>query len=255
MIYFSHIRDTGNTGDLMSGPANWFNFPEHRVVNYDEPIGPDATAVIYGGGTMTNWLQGKQLRPANGKNIAWGIGSSRHGETDPWPQPAGLDLAGVREWTAAREAMGLWVPCASCMSPLFDEAYEITRRAAVFTNASPGIRERYPVAFVPLPPTMENDRPMAEVVAFLGSAETVVTDSYHGIYWATLLGRRVVALPYSSKFFGLRHPPAYSRDRGLDWKARAKQAQIYPAALEQCRRASRAFYGRVLETIGARQAA
>ena len=256
MIYFSHIRDTGNTGDIMSGPANWFDFPEHRVVNYDEPIGDDATAVVYGGGTMNNWLQGRNLMHNQPQvaRIAWGIGSSRHGETDPWPDPRGFDLVGVREWTPEREAAGLWVPCASCMSPLFDETYEITREAVLFVNASPGIRERYPVAIGGLP-MMHNEWSMAEIVAFLGSAETVVTNSYHGVYWATLLGRKVVAISYSSKFWKLRHPPAYSLDRGLDWRDKARFALQYPAALAQCRAASRAFYGRVLETIGARQAA
>ncbi len=251
MIVFSHIRNTGNTGDLASCPAQWFDMPEHRVANYDAPLG-DCDTVIYGGGTMNNWLQGRPLSP--GTSIAWGIGSSRHGETEPWPDPHGFDLVGVREWSEARERAGLWAPCASCMSPLFNWAWPIKHEAVLFVNASPSIRSRYPVAVGGLP-TMANDRPMDEIVAFLGSAEVVVTDSYHGVVWGTLLRRRVVCMPYSSKFYGFRHPPAYSEDRGLDWRARAKEAAVYPAALEECRAASRAFYGRVMETIGERRAA
>ncbi len=247
MIYFSHIRNTGNTGDLMSGPANWFDFPDHRVVNYDEPIGDDATAVIYGGGTMNNWLQGRQPLP-NVKSIAWGIGSSRHGESEPWPDPRGFDLVGVREWTTAREAAGLWVPCASCMSPLFDENYEIKRAAVLFVNASPGIRERYPVAVGGLP-TMSNERPMDEIVAFLGSSETVVTDSYHGCWFAQMLGRRVVAIPYSSKFYGFKYPVAYSDNRGLDWKEKSKKTCGYPEALMESIGASVLFYDRVIDLL------
>ena len=111
MIVFSHIRNTPNTGDLMSCPVLWFDFPAHRVVNYDQPIG-NATAVVYGGGTMTNWLQRGHGLPSVPR-IAWGMGSSRHGETEPWPDPEGFALMGTREWTSEREAAGLWVPCAS----------------------------------------------------------------------------------------------------------------------------------------------
>ncbi len=251
MIVFSHIRNTPNTGDFASCPAQWFDFPEHRVENYDEPI-QDASAIIYGGGTMNNWLRGQT--PPKVPCIAWGIGSSRHGEMEPWPDPHGFALVGVREWSEDRERAGLWAPCASCMSPLFDGTWPIKHEAVLFVNASPSITERHGAAVGGLP-VMENDRPMAEIVAFLGSAEVVVTNSYHGVVWATLLRRRVVCLPYSSKFYNFRHPPAYSRDRGLDWREVAKEALVYPAALAECRAASRAFYERVMETLGERRAA
>lgn len=258
MIVFSHIRNTPNTGDLASCPAEYFDFPEHRAQNYDAPLGGDTFSgcdtVIYGGGTMHNWLQGRAVHPAVHDYIGWGIGSSRHGETEPWPDPEGFALLGTREWTPEREAAGLWAPCASCMSPLFDEIYPVKQGAVLFLNASPSIRSRYPVALGGLP-TMDNTQPMDEIVRFLATAEVVVTDSYHGVLWSTLLRRKVVVVPYSSKFYRLRHPPAYSRDRGLDWRAAAREAQVYPEALEQCRAASRAFYGRVMETLGERQAA
>jgi hypothetical protein len=250
MIVFSHIRNTPNMGDFASCPAQWFDFPNHRVQNYDEPI-PDASAIIYGGGTMNNWLHGRQHPKA--KLIAWGIGSSRHRETDPWPDPD-FELVGVREWSEEREVAGRWAPCASCMSLLFNGTWPIKHEAVLFVNASPSIKSRYPVAVGGLP-VMENDRPMAEIVSFLASAEVVVTNSYHGVVWATLLRRRVVCLPYSSKFYNFRHPPAYSRDRALDWREAANEALVYPAALAECRAASQAFYERVMGVLGERQAA
>ena len=251
LIVFSHIRNTGNTGDLASCPAEYFDFPEHRVQNYDEPLG-DCDTVIYGGGTMNNWLQGRPLSSAT--SIAWGIGSSRHGETEPWPDPHGFALVGVREWSEDREWAGLWAPCASCMSPLFDKPGPRTRQAVLFVNASPGIRDRYPIAVGGLP-LMGNDRPFAEIVASLASAAVVVTDSYHGCWFAQMLGRKVVCVPYSSKFYGFKYSVQYSDNRGLDWRARAEEALVYPDALDECRAASRAFYKRVLETLGRRRAA
>ncbi len=259
MIVFSHIRNGNNTGDFASCPAKWFHFPKYRVQNYDEPIG-NAKAVIYGGGTMMNWLQGRELPPV--PCILWGAGSSRHGKTEMWPYLDGFALTGTREWRPSLEAAGLWAPCASCMSPLFSLSvscvgrrdYPVTREVVLFINASPSIKERYPVAVGGLP-MMANDRPMDEIVAFLGSAEVVVTDSYHGVYWATLLGRKVVVIPYSSKFYNFRHMPTYSHDRGFDWRARAAEAVVYPEALAECRAATRAFYERVLGTLGERNTA
>ena len=246
MIVFSHILNADNTGDEMSGPYRWFEFGRHVALNYSTPLPPETSAVIYGGGTMTNWLRGRTLPTV--PRIGWGIGSSRHGETEPWPDVPGLVLAGYREWAPERDSQ--WVPCASCMSPLLDSPPEPTQPAVLFVN--PAIEGRYPVTVGNLP-RMENTRPMAEIIAFLASGETVVTNSYHGVYWATLLGRKVVALPYSSKFYGLRHPPAYSRDRGLDWHRH--QPKVYPDALAECRTRNMDFYGRVRAAIGGRVAA
>jgi len=192
---------------------------------------------------MNNWLVNRPPPPIPA--IAWGIGSSRHGEITPWPDPKGFALVGVREADQGRAEAGTWVPCVSCMSPLFDCSYLKQHEAVLFLNASPSIMESYPAKVGGLP-TMLNNQPMGKVVAFLGSAETIVTNSYHGIYWGTLLGRQVVALPYSSKFYCIRFPPAYSRDGGLDWFRAARTGLTWPDALEECRAVTRAFYDRVM---------
>jgi len=244
MLTYVHIRDPRNTGDMASCPAAYFDLGPHQILNYTDPL-PDGPTII-GGGCMTNWLQHGPRLPA-GPRIAWGIGSSRHGQTEPWPDQEGFDLLGVREWTPEREAAQTWAPCVSCMSPLLDDPPEPTREAVRFLNASPSIRSRYPVGADGLP-TMTNDAPLPDVIDFLASAEVVLTDSYHGVYWATLLGRRVVCVPYSSKFYGFHCPPAYSRERGADWRDVAKQA--YPEALALHRETTRAFAERVRAVIG-----
>ena len=43
-----------------------------------------------------------------------------------------------------------------------------------------------------------------KTIEFIGSGDVVVTNSYHGAYWATLLGKVVVAFPWASKFYGLK---------------------------------------------------
>jgi hypothetical protein len=249
VIVFSHIRNTGNTGDLESCPALYFKFPgEVRVQNYDQPIS-ECKAVIYGGGTMTNWLMGRRevATARQAKRIGWGIGSSRHSKVDPWPDPE-LDLTGIREWSAERQQRGEYVPCASCMHPLFDESYTVEHDAVLFTNAAANIKTRHPVGNLGLP-HMENDQPIKDVLTFLGSGNVVVTNSYHGVYWGTLLRRQVVCIPYSSKFYNFKYPPAYSINHGGDWQKQATGARQFTEALEDSRAANRKFHDRVMETI------
>ncbi len=246
MIHFQHIRSTGNIGDLASCPAQYFEFPEHSIGNYAEPV-PECDAVIFGGGTLTQWAAGRA--PEVKTRILWGTGSTRHGETEPWPDPDGFDLIGTREWTAEREAAGLYVPCASCMSPLFDEHYEIKHEAVRFVNADPSIKSRYPMGADELP-TMENTGSFEDTIAFLGSAPVVVTNSYHGCSFAQLLGRRVVCVPYSSKFHGFKYPVAYSENRGNDWREKAKKTAVYSEVLSDSRAQNIVFYRKVLELIG-----
>jgi hypothetical protein len=244
LIRFVHIRNTRNTGDRASCPDVWFDFGlDVEVLNYSDPV-PDGGTVVYGGGTLINWLATRRGPLPRARHVIWGAGSSRSGMTAPWPDPEGFDLVGIRDWSVEREAMGRYAPCVSCMSPLFDRDRPVTREAVAFVNADPS--KRRPVVNLP---TMDNTAPMERIVEFLASAEVVVTNSYHGVYWATLLGRHVVCVPYSSKFHGFRHPPTMSRD-GADWRGKARTAPAYPEALESSRAATRAFHARVMEVIG-----
>ena len=240
-LVFAHIVATRNTGDLVSGPYRYLDFPPHRVVDYGAPL-PACGAVVYGGGALAGWLRN---RPpiAGARRIVWGAGSTRRGTEAPWPDPLGYDLVGIRDWSADREAAGRYVPCVSCLSPVLDTDRPVEREAVLFVNADL-TKPRPPVAL----PVLDNTAPLAEIAAFLASAAVVVTNSYHGAYWATLLGRRVVCVPYSSKFHGFKFPPALSAD-GVDWRDRAKEARAYPEALEDCRRLNRAFHRRVMDIV------
>jgi len=229
-ISFVHIRDPNNSGDLASCAAAYFDFGPHvEVINYTQT--PTHGIVVFGGGTMVNWLNGRRGLPDVPK-VIWGAGSSRHGETEPWPDPEGFSLIGTREWSPAREKAGLYAPCPSCMSPLFDREYEITRERVAFVNASESIRARYPAIYnLPLP-TIDNSWPMEAIVEFLAKAETVVTNSYHGLAWTRWLGRNVEVHGYSSKFH-----------------------RLAPHTLEEARDITRRFYERVMALVGERVAA
>jgi len=58
------------------------------------------------------------------------------------------------------------------------------------------------------------------------------------------LGRKVVVLPCSSKFFNQKYPPVYAT--AFDWTERAKEATTNPEALEDSRQRNQTFYERLV---------
>jgi hypothetical protein len=148
-------------------------------------------------------------------------------------------MLGVRDWD-----LGLrWVPDASCMHPAFDVEHRVDHDVIVYEH---GVLE--PIGLEV--PTMSNvgTTPFEDVASFLASGEVVITNSYHGAYWATLLGRRALLWePWCSKFLLLRYPLPWV---GLDtWEKKLADAPVYPAALAECRTANRSFADDLFATL------
>lgn len=245
MIYplsFVHINKTPNVGDMMCAPYHYFYFPSYGVYDLKQDV-PKSLAVIYGGGAIEPSLRVDRIHDkveARFK-IAWGIGTSRSGHKDPGPLIQDLDLCGRREF--GREG-GEYVPCVSCMSPLFDKKYTIKHELAFYTHA---VKSRFDADTLNSHPVSKNRGDFETIVNFLGSAETIVTDSFHGVYWATLLGRKVVCIPFSSKFYGYKFPPTYAKYD--DWKGVMSSTRIYDNALDDCRKINNRFYEKVMNVI------
>ena len=91
-------------------------------------------------------------------------------------------------------------------------------------------------------------RDIAAKLAFLARYETIVTNSYHGVFWGTLLGRKVVCVQFKNGLFSFRHAPAYFQP---DQPAKAfDEAIVHEDALEVSRQANIRFYLRVQEQFG-----
>lgn len=247
-ILFTHHCGSKNVGDAQSGPYHYFDFPGERTVAPIRDLGlfPDTAATIVGGGAVM--LSAARISSERPNVIAWGVGRSRHGETKPGRVLFDhFALFGSREYG---QPGAIYVPCASCMSPLFDKWHEgatIPERGfGVFLNADPAIRRRYPVNLPGLP-TLYNDSSFEETIRFLATSDVVLTNSYHGAYWATLLGREVIVVnAYSSKFHGFKFPPAFAPDS--DWKSAILRGPYF-GALADARAANRAFHARVMEVL------
>ena len=210
MIYEFHRKHRGNAGDFYCNPSRYFNFKPtsvpiqlQRNSRYTVTDAKDKIVVIGGGGlihpTFTddiNQIVGQQ--PA--KLIVWGIGSNYDVNKDrgypDWIDKA--DMLGLRDYNAG---VGEYLPCATCMHSSFDYTYEVKHDKVYYLHAS----KENPNVDAPVLTNKAKD--IYRIISFLASGETVVTNSYHGAYWAMLFGRNVQVVPWSTKFTTFKYPP------------------------------------------------
>jgi hypothetical protein len=236
-----NILRTRNVGDFICQPARYFDL-DAKMLDLRDPV-PESNAIIYGGGAIGPRLtKGHHRKHQSHYKVAWGVGFSNHEGDKPGPAPTDFDLFGSREFGQPGTE---YVPCVSCMHDLFCLDYEIEHDVVLYYNKDP----RRPRPNWKGVPTKNNEIPMDQAIAFLASGAHVVTNSYHGAYWATLLGRRVTIVdPYSSKFRNYEHQPELCE--GTDWKA-AKDLQgiAHPEAKAIAIRRNIDFYSKVMEII------
>jgi len=233
-----HRLDTANVGDHASSPIKYFPIDAGRTDTFcRDRVGDADVVIVGGGGLLSEYFEPRLSRTLHDARriIVWGVGN--HAYNGKPIEPAWLrraELVGLRDWGGKYR----WTPCASCMSPVFERVPTPKHRFVVFRH--------HDVANMPSfdAPTMHNyHTTLADAAAFLASGEFVVTNSYHGAYWATLLGRRVVCRNWNPKFDGFKHPPTFLMDQRLSQAL--DQAVAYPDALEQCRTANQAYYADV----------
>lgn len=244
MLAFVHYKRTPNLGDQMCAPYHYFPFPKHESYHLGDTV-PPCDAVIFGGGAIEPMIRtdGLHKKIEAKARIGWGIGSSRKGRTAHEPLIDDLDLCGVREYGREfGQARTVYVPCVSCMAPAFDKHYAVEHETVFYLHG------KFDFPLQVEGPTLNNRaKNLDEAIAFLASGDTIVTNSFHGTYWGILLGKKVVCLPFSSKFYGFKFPPSYCLDG--DWKKAKRAAKRYTGALPDSRAANLHFYEMVRSLI------
>jgi hypothetical protein len=245
-VVFKHIRNTDNIGDRSCCPADHLAFDDAVAMDLDEPT-PPCDAVVFGGGKIFGSLASKMTpndRLAR-QRIAWGV-STVQSSVFAFRYALSrrqMSMVGSRDYGDARYD---YAPCVTCMSPLFDQAYE-TRHDLVFylhKTKSQELGLDIPAGA----PVLDNFcDSMEAAIEFIGSGDVVVSNSYHGVYWALLLGKKVLCLPFSKKFAHYRLPPGYSTP--TRWQKDAGKAVAQPDMLAICRHASRTFEHKVRVAI------
>ncbi len=249
-VIFKHIRASANLGDTWCSPYDHLPGLSERwttsVHDLKEPT-PPCDAVIYGGGKIMGGLA-ETFGPhdlAARHRIAWGVSTV---QKFPWsPRYARayrqLTLVGTRDWDDRRFA---FAPCATCMASDFDAPTPPEHEVVAYLH-----HWRAPKMGLTIPddiPVQDNRYgDFSQTIAFIASGETVVTNSYHGTYWALLLGRKVLCIPFSNKFHSFRVAPGYAKPS--NWRQKLALARASDEMLALCRAATEDFATQVTDLV------
>lgn len=191
---------TQNLGDRASSPSLYFdwlrNLPVEMPDKYEE--GP----AIFGGGGLLhpNTDQVIERAVSSGHPTAlWGVGVNYH-DTDSVAYP---EFLGGAEFVSLRHPENPWyyVPCPSCMAePLLHALYVDPKFPVV-------VYEHYghSIEWGDAPRMMNTEKSLCKAIELIASGNTVVTNSFHGAYWAQLIGRNVALYkPFSNRFLAIQ---------------------------------------------------
>jgi exopolysaccharide biosynthesis predicted pyruvyltransferase EpsI len=262
-----HSCRTSNVGDYFSGPHHYFeklkgkSLDIHDYISNDESIAQNfkeetsAHSLIIGGGGLLNrggfeaqMKLSETLAKKGKKVVLWGVGHNSKNATEFGKinsyniDVSKFGLVGTRDFSMPGE----WVPCVSCLHPIFDKSFAETQETGIVfhleTAKNPVITKKFS-AF----PSISNIDDFEELIHFIGSSEKIITDSYHAMYWAMLMGKKVVVIPNSSKFFDFKYQPVISNfDNAVE---DLKKTQTYSGVLEECREINRQFAGKVYDYL------
>jgi len=178
--------------------------------------------------------------------IIWGAGHNSNyekkfkGSLDYPDWLRNFDLVGVRDYAQEYE----WIPCASCMHPALREQHAIKHPVIWFEHKKQLIKST-DFGADPIPRFINSGDNVTETIRLLGSADVIITNSYHGAFWGTLLGRKVIVVEaWSSKFNAMRHKP-YFLGKGEYWKDYIDKVPVHNTALEECVNATEQYWNKV----------
>jgi len=254
MIYEVHRKVNNNVGDYYCNPSRYFSFDNltsGELMYNDFPVAEE-TVIIGGGGLIHKKFQLHIERILNKKpklSVLWGIGHNfgkkhiRKTEGNVyypnWINK--VNLIGIRDYVDGHH--DTYLPCVSCMHPAFDKSYEIKHEVAYFTHA---FKSKYEYKDVDI--HMDNSNMnFNEVIKFLGSAKTIITDSYHGAYWAQLLERDVRVLSWSVKFNHMKYQPTLIPSI-TEWQT-TSSSTIIKDFLDESREYNNNFYQKFLNLL------
>lgn len=217
-----------------------------------------ADAIVIGGGVFGIASTDEYIefwRGARVPLILWAAGLGAHPgilpesappQLEDYHQLPGFSLFGLRD-----SGFGLrWVPCSSCMSPHFDQTLRQGQGVIVVVDHNVRSLSQLDLQARRQNPSVSvvyDDLPAEVLIDRLRQAEFVVTNSYIAAYWATLLGKRVVAADANRALSLFKHPLATAG--AFDWQERFDQALSYPDALDECRQANSDFRREVSELV------
>ena len=218
-IHFIHRDCKENTGDNVCNAGNYYKFPGYNKITHDIYT-PDFNQikkddiVIYSGGGLLNCVESWNVNINKSFELCdnvygWGIGFNAHNVTHV-KTPINLSKfkhLGLRDYFKKYSFDNMsYLPCSSCNLPQLQEVYEIKRKAGVVSHLAKLIT--YPSAFINLfnIEKINNQANINKFIKFIGESESIITNTYHCLYFSMLLNKTsILDFSFSQKFNNLKY--------------------------------------------------
>lgn len=185
----------------------------------------------------------EKIPEQTGPKYVWGAGHNDSVDAEKIKYSRALSeyrAVGIRDYV--QDSKYDWVPCASCMLPSLRGNYPIKNDVIWFEHKKQLIKD---FGNDSIPRFINSGSNIDQTIEILGSANIILTNSYHGAYWGTLLGKRVVVVDsWSTKFSLMKHKPVF-KNKKSNWREAAESAQIHQGALDECIDATQKFWARI----------
>lgn len=262
-----HRLDINNVGDYYCGPNHYFEKINQALDIFesktlDLPTKENfidticANSLIIGGGGLLNRPSfEKQMKlfeslgEKGKKTVLWGLGHNEKSKktygkvTDYNIDTSKFGLVGVRDYNMKE----LWVPCASCLNPILDTKAAVENEIGLIFHHRSMANKSLQNQFKDFP-FITNSSSIEIMIDFIAKTDTIVTDSYHAMYWSILMEKKVVVIPISSKFYSFKYNPVFSSYE--NFKSDLNKAERYSGVLDECREINIDFSEKVFDYLG-----
>lgn len=262
-----HRLNPNNVGDYFCAPHLYFDklkgsaldisacrsINKNITDNWKKEIS-EKSLVIGGGGLLNlkhfhpQMKMFEELAEKGKKVVLWGPG---HNEVNIqnfqknkkyWIDISKFPIAGTRDYSMP----GDWVPCVSCMHPIFDEEIKETQEIGIIFNAK-SVKDKSLKKKLDNYPSSSNTTNLRSMITFIGKTHILITNSYHAMYWGILMGKKVISIPATSKFLDFKYPTVISTFE--DFENQFSKATSYTGVLEECREINIEFSKKVFEYL------
>jgi len=264
---FIYRKDIKNCGDYWCSPQLYFEeykaYDSFDILDIDENFKFQNFIIIGGGGLGKKLFQEKikiiSKSKENKKIICWGVGFNEIDflKNNKLISEIALakivninhfkdfDLQGIRDHGLPFDYH--WVPCVSCLHPLFRKLKNnfSKKKIGIFYHHKMELK----ISGINPEDSISNYGVDLETkLNFLSNYEFIITNSYHGLYWAHLLNKKVLCFPVKSSLLNFPNKPKFINN--IINKNSLDDCNNYPDFLDECIEANLNFKNKVKMLIG-----
>lgn len=251
-LHFVNRIDNKNCGDWLVCPLLYYyeyfkqyNIKRHdvRYIEFDSIAKGDV--VIIGGGGLFNYAEFtnraiNRLLDTGATVIAWAPGFNTHdGYANSFHTEINFErfaLIAVRDYENKYRLD--YLPDVTCMLNGLRNSYTIRRKIGI------AMHKDHPIMGLNYE-SIQNTNDIEEILQFIGESEIIISNSYHLIYWALLMGKKTIcANPFSSRFSNYKYKPEYFYSELDNLQDSINNAQQY-SILNECIESNNKFFEQV----------